>query len=204
MPSQSLRPAKGLLIGSIEDDDPVITARGPKRALQRPFRNGDPNKPAVPWNTHPKGEVPAELLHGAFSVAPEIVRGWRAADDHCLRHHGARGRGRRSGHGGSTRRSSTCAASCRSMSTTLCNLGGAGPEPLRDRPRRRRAFAGFSAARTGRRTVMENCFSGTSRRPSSAWGRLGHPPTPHAFEWEYFPGQGRACRLALKAVMEPK
>src|SRR6476620_11836554 len=48
--------AKGLLIGAIEDDDPVILFE-PKRLYNGPF-DGDPNKPAVPWNTHPKGEVP--------------------------------------------------------------------------------------------------------------------------------------------------
>ena len=48
--------AKGLLIASIEDDDPVVFFE-PKRLYNGPF-DGDPNKPAVPWSTHPKGEVP--------------------------------------------------------------------------------------------------------------------------------------------------
>src|SRR5438270_2566283 len=47
--------AKGLLISSIEDDDPVIFFE-PKRLYNGPF-DGDPNKPAVPWSAHPKGQV---------------------------------------------------------------------------------------------------------------------------------------------------
>src|SRR4029453_7649581 len=48
--------AKGLLIASIEDDDPVVFFE-PKRLYNGPF-DGDPNKPAPPWSTHPGGEVP--------------------------------------------------------------------------------------------------------------------------------------------------
>src|SRR5882757_9481991 len=54
--------AKGLLITSIGDDDPVVFFE-PKRLYNGPF-DGDPNKPAVPWSTHPKGEVP----EGYYSV----------------------------------------------------------------------------------------------------------------------------------------
>ena len=44
--------------------------------------------------------------------------------------------------------------------------------------------------------------------PSSSCASIGRvggwdTPYPHAFEWEYFPGQARVG-LALKAVMEPK
>ncbi len=47
--------AKGLLITCIEDDDPVVFFE-PKRLYNGPF-DGDPNKPAVPWSNHPKGQV---------------------------------------------------------------------------------------------------------------------------------------------------
>ena len=48
--------AKGLLISSIEGDDPVVFFE-PKRIYNGPF-DGDPHKPAVPWSAHPGGAVP--------------------------------------------------------------------------------------------------------------------------------------------------
>ena len=49
--------AKGLLIASIEDDDPVIFLE-PKRLYNGPF-SGHPDQPAVPWAKHPLSETPA-------------------------------------------------------------------------------------------------------------------------------------------------
>ena len=48
--------AKGLLIASIEDDDPVIFLE-PKRIYNGPF-DGHHDQPIVPWSTHPLGDVP--------------------------------------------------------------------------------------------------------------------------------------------------
>ena len=48
--------AKGLLIAAIEDDDPVVFFE-PKRVYNGPF-DGNPNKAAVSWSEHAKGEVP--------------------------------------------------------------------------------------------------------------------------------------------------
>src|SRR3982751_1972956 len=48
--------AKGLLIASIENDDPVIFLE-PKRLYNGPF-DGHHGKPVVPWAAHPMGEVP--------------------------------------------------------------------------------------------------------------------------------------------------
>ena len=63
--------AKGLLIASIESDDPVVFFE-PKRIYNGPF-DGDPDKPAVSWASHPKGEVP----EGHYTVPlgqAEVVR----------------------------------------------------------------------------------------------------------------------------------
>src|ERR1700743_3861199 len=48
--------AKGLLIASIEDDNPVMFFE-PKRLYNGPF-DGDTDKPATSWGAHPKGDVP--------------------------------------------------------------------------------------------------------------------------------------------------
>jgi 2-oxoisovalerate dehydrogenase E1 component beta subunit len=48
--------AKGLLIASIEDDDPVIFLE-PKRLYNGPF-DGHHERPIVPWSKHELGEVP--------------------------------------------------------------------------------------------------------------------------------------------------
>src|SRR5690242_17228027 len=63
--------AKGLLISSIEDEDPVVFFE-PKRLYNGPF-DGDPHKPAVPWSTHPKGAVPDGYYKVPLSKA-EVIR----------------------------------------------------------------------------------------------------------------------------------
>ncbi len=55
--------AKGLLIASIEDPDPVIFLE-PKRLYNGPF-DGHPDRPVTPWSKHPLGEVPT----GHYTVA---------------------------------------------------------------------------------------------------------------------------------------
>src|ERR1700754_5101525 len=63
--------AKGLLISSIEDDDPVVFFE-PKRLYNGPF-DGDPHKPAIGWTSHPKGVGPDGHSRGPIGAA-EIVR----------------------------------------------------------------------------------------------------------------------------------
>ncbi|MEL7283289.1 MAG: alpha-ketoacid dehydrogenase subunit beta [Pseudomonadota bacterium] len=50
--------AKGLLISSIEDDDPVVFLE-PKRLYNGPF-DGHHDRPVVPWKKHALGEVPED------------------------------------------------------------------------------------------------------------------------------------------------
>src|SRR5580658_2172808 len=63
--------AKGLLIASIEDDDPVIFFE-PKRLYNGPF-DGTPDKTAVGWKGHARAEVPDGHYTVPISRA-EIVR----------------------------------------------------------------------------------------------------------------------------------
>src|SRR3546814_10096429 len=50
--------AKGLLIASIEDNDPVVFFE-PKRIYNGPF-DGYYERPVTPWAKHPKAQVPEE------------------------------------------------------------------------------------------------------------------------------------------------
>ena len=104
--------AKGLLIASIENDDPVIFLE-PKRLYNGPF-DGHHDKPVVPWSAHPMGEVP----EGHYTVPLESAAVFRGrATTLTVLTYGtmvfvSRGGGAREP--ASTPRSSTCAASGRS------------------------------------------------------------------------------------------
>ena len=64
--------AKGLLMASIEDDDPVVFLE-PKRLYNGPF-DGHYDRPATSWSNHPLGEVPEghfELPLGRAAIRRE-------------------------------------------------------------------------------------------------------------------------------------
>ncbi|WP_274606730.1 alpha-ketoacid dehydrogenase subunit beta, partial [Marichromatium gracile] len=59
--------AKGLLIASIENDDPVIFLE-PKRLYNGPF-DGHHDRPVTPWSKHPQAQVP----DGYYSVPLDVA-----------------------------------------------------------------------------------------------------------------------------------
>ena len=67
--------AKGLLISSIENNDPVIFLE-PKRIYNGPF-DGHHDKPVVPWSKHDLGEVP----EGYYTVPLESAKIFRPGKD---------------------------------------------------------------------------------------------------------------------------
>jgi 2-oxoisovalerate dehydrogenase E1 component beta subunit len=67
--------AKGLLIASIECDDPVIFLE-PKRLYNGPF-DGHHDQPVVPWSRHPLGEVP----EGHYTVPLESAAVFRPGSE---------------------------------------------------------------------------------------------------------------------------
>lgn len=67
--------AKGLLIASIESNDPVIFLE-PKRLYNGPF-DGHHDKPIVPWSDHPMGKVP----EGYYRIDLESASVVRPGDD---------------------------------------------------------------------------------------------------------------------------
>jgi 2-oxoisovalerate dehydrogenase E1 component beta subunit len=183
--------AKGLLIAAIEDDDPVIYFE-PKRIYNGPF-DGDPHKPAVPWSAHPKGEVP----EGHYTVPigkAEIVR---AGGDLSIVTYGTMVH--------------VCEAAARGLgldaeiidvrtmvpldTDTICSsVARTGRCVIVHEATR---FAGFGAELSA--TIQEQCFWNLQAPILRVGG--WDTPYPHAFEWEYFPGQARVAK-ALKAVME--
>jgi len=183
--------AKGLLISAIEDDDPVIFFE-PKRLYNGPF-DGDPNKPAVPWSTHPKGDVPEGHYRVPIGRA-EVVKEGSAISviTYGTMVH-------------------VCEAAARAMNldaevidirsivpldveTVATSVKKTGRCVVAHEATR---FAGFGAELMA--TVQEECFWHLEAPIQRVTG--WDTPYPHAFEWEYFPGQARVS-AALKAAME--
>ena len=174
--------AKGLLIASIEDDDPVIFLE-PKRLYNGPF-DGHHERPIVPWSQHPLGEVPEG--HYRVPLGAAFVR--RAGNDVTVLAYGTmvyRGRDRRRRSSASTRRSSTCEPCCPSIRR---------PSSPRCRRRGRCVIvheatrtSGFGAELTA--IVQENCFYHLEAPIERVTG--WDTPYPHAQEWDYFPGPRR-------------
>jgi 2-oxoisovalerate dehydrogenase E1 component beta subunit len=183
--------AKGLLIAAVEDDDPVVFFE-PKRLYNGPF-DGDPNKPAVPWSTHPKGEVP----DGHYSVPigkAEIVR---AGSQLSIITYGTM--------------VYVCEAAAKSLgldaeivdvrslvpldTDTICSSVRKTGRCLVAHEATR--FGGFGAELSA--TIQEECFWDLEAPIERVAG--WDTPYPHAFEWEYFPGQARVA-IALKTLME--
>ena len=183
--------AKGLLIAAIEDDDPVIFLE-PKRLYNGPF-DGDPNKPAVPWSTHPKGDVP----DGHYTVPigrAEVVRSGNAVTivSYGTMVHVAEAAARSVGVDAEIiDLRSIVPLDVETLTTSVAKTGRCliAHEATR--------FAGFGAELIA--TIQERCFWSLEAPIERVTG--WDTPYPHAFEWEYFPGQARVA-AALKRVLE--
>ncbi|MGH8227185.1 MAG: alpha-ketoacid dehydrogenase subunit beta [Steroidobacteraceae bacterium] len=183
--------AKGLLVSSIEDDDPVMFFE-PKRLYNGPF-DGEWQKPAVPWSTHPKGVVP----EGHYTVPLGRAQIVRPGEDVTLLAYGTMVH----------------------VAQAAVRLAGVDAEiiDLRTLVPLDTDMMCDSVARTGRCVIVHEAtrFSGFGAELSATvqeecFWRLLAPiqrvagwdtPYPHAFEWEYFPGPERVA-AALEAVME--
>jgi len=183
--------AKGLLISSIEDDDPVIFFE-PKRLYNGPF-DGDPNRPAIGWNSHPKGDVPDGHYRVPIGSA-EIVR---AGKQISVITYGTMVH--------------VCIAAAESLGIDAEVIDIRTIVPLDEETittsvkktgrcavvHEATRFAGFGAEIVS--IVQEDCFWHLEAPITRVAG--WDTPYPHAFEWEYFPGQARVA-AALKATME--
>ena len=183
--------AKGLLLASIEDDDPVVFFE-PKRIYNGPF-DGDPEKPAVPWSTHPKGEVPA----GHYTVPigkAEIVRPGNAVTLLVY---------------GTMVHVAVAAVNLAGVDAEIIDLRTLSPLDVESIAasvsRTGRCVIAHEATRFGgfgaelMATVQEECFWHLKSPIQRVTG--WDTPYPHAFEWDYFPGPARVAG-ALRQVME--
>jgi 2-oxoisovalerate dehydrogenase E1 component beta subunit len=185
--------AKGLLIAAIEDDDPVLFLE-PKRLYNGPF-DGDPGKPAVPWSTHPKGEVPDDHYTVPIGKAA-VVRAGRdiTVISYGTMLHVAEAAVRSLGLDAEIIDVRTIVPL--DVDTLVASVGKTGRCVIAHEATR---FAGFGAELMA--TIQERCFWQLEAPMERVCG--WDTPYPHAFEWEYFPGPQRVA-AALKRVMEAR
>lgn len=183
--------AKGLLISAIEDDDPVIFFE-PKRIYNGPF-DGDPHKPAVPWSVHAKGEVPEGYYTVPLSSAA-IVRPGSAVTiiTYGTEVHVAEAAVKQAGIDAEIIDVRTLAPL--DVDTLATSVRKTGRCVIVHEATR---FSGFGAELSS--TIQEECFWDLEAPIQRVTG--WDTPYPHAFEWEYFPGQQRIA-AAVRAVME--
>ena len=184
--------AKGLLIASIENDDPVIFLE-PKRLYNGPF-DGHHDRPIVPWSKHPLGEVP----DGHYTVPLESARVFRAGNDVTVLAYGTM--------------VFVCeaAASESEVDAEIIDLRSLWPldlDTLVESVKKTRrcvvvheatGTSGFGAELVS--LIQQHCFYHLEAPIERVTGF--DTPYPHAQEWAYFPSPDRIGR-ALRRVLEP-
>ena len=183
--------AKGLLISAIESDDPVIFFE-PKRIYNGPF-DGDPDKPSQPWTTHPGGEVPEDYYKIPLGKAAVVEQGNELSIiTYGTMVHVAQAAVRKSG----------ISADIIDL-RTLVPLDIATLKQSVEKTGRcliaheASKFCGFGAELAA--TIQEECFFHLEAPIERVAG--WETPYPHAFEWDYFPGQDRVL-AGIRNVME--
>ncbi|MEL7297897.1 MAG: alpha-ketoacid dehydrogenase subunit beta [Pseudomonadota bacterium] len=183
--------AKGLLLASIESDDPVVFFE-PKRIYNGPF-DGDPNKPAVSWSSHPQGEVP----EGYYTVPLGKANVVREGNDVTIITYGTMVH---------VAEAAAAAADVdaeiidvRSLQpldvdTLVASVNKTGRCVIAHEATR---FSGYGAELSA--TIQEHCFYSLEAPIQRVTG--WDTPYPHAFEWDYFPGQKRIIN-ALEVALE--
>ncbi len=183
--------AKGLLISAIESPDPVVFFE-PKRIYHGPF-DGDPDKPALSWSNHPKGEVPEDYYTVPLSKADVVTAG----EDLTIVTYGtivhvARAAAKLAGVNAEIIDVRTLMPlDIDTIAESVCRTGRCliAHEATR--------FSGYGAELTA--SIQEACFYYLEAPIERVTG--WDTPYPHAFEWKYFPGQKRVA-AGIRKVME--
>lgn len=183
--------AKGLLIASIEDDDPVIFFE-PKRLYNGPF-DGHHDQPTLPWAKHPQGEVPADYYTVPLGKAA-IARPGNAVT--VLTY-------------GTMVHVALAAAAESGIDAEVIDLRTLIPVDIEaivaSVEKTGRCVIVHEATRTSgfgaelSALVQEHCFYHLEAPIERVTGY--DTPYPHALEWAYFPGPARVAE-ALRRVTE--
>jgi 2-oxoisovalerate dehydrogenase E1 component beta subunit len=183
--------AKGLLIASIENDDPVIFLE-PKRLYNGPF-DGHHDRPVVSWAKHPRGEVP----DGYYTVPLDKAAVFREGADLTVLTYGT------------MVWVSEAAAQETGIDAEIIDLRTLWPLDLEtvvaSVKKTGRCVVVHEATRTSgfgaelAALVQEHCFYHLEAPIERVTG--WDTPYPHAQEWAYFPGPDRVG-AAFKRAME--
>ncbi len=183
--------AKGLLISSVESDDPVVFFE-PKRIYNGPF-DGDPDKPAVSWAGHPKGDVPRGHYQVPLGSAEIVEEGSELTIiTYGTLVHVAQAAARLVGVDAEivdVRTLSPLDTTTLSESVKKTGRCLVAHEATR--------YSGFGAELVT--SVQEECFYYLEAPILRVAG--WDTPYPHAFEWQYFPGQKRIA-AGIHKLME--
>ena len=183
--------AKGLLISAIESDDPVVFFE-PKRIYNGPF-DGDPDKPAVSWASHPKGEVP----EGHYTVSLDTAEIVKAGEELTIVTYGTMvhvAKAAAEEVGVDAEIIDVRSISPLDVETLTTSVNNTGRCLVVHEATR---FAGYGAELTAR--IQKDCFYNLE----APIGRIAgwDTPYPHAFEWQYFPGKKRVAN-GIRKMME--
>ncbi len=183
--------AKGLLISAVESDDPVLFFE-PKRLYNGPF-DGDPDKPAVSWASHPKGEVP----DGHYTVTLDKAEVVTSGEELTIVTYGT------------LVHVAKAAADAVGVDAEIIDVRSLAPldvKTLSDSVNKTgRCLIAHEATRFGGyggelvAQIQKECFYSLQ----APIGRVAgwDTPYPHAFEWQYFPGKKRLIN-AIHKMME--
>jgi 2-oxoisovalerate dehydrogenase E1 component beta subunit len=183
--------AKGLLLASIEDDDPVIFFE-PKRIYNGPF-DGHHDRPLTPWSKHELGEVPDDY----YTLPLGKARIARAGEKVTVIAYGTMVH--------------VCLAAAEEtgVDAEVIDLRSLLPLDLdtlvESVKKTGRCVVVHEATKTcgyGAELVsliQEHCFYNLEAPIERVTG--WDTPYPHAYEWDYFPGPKRVG-LALRKVLE--
>lgn len=182
--------AKGLLLASIEDDDPVVFLE-PKRLYNGPF-DGRYDQPVETWKGHPLAEVPEG--HYTVPLGKAAIR--REGKDCTVLAYGTMVHVAMQGIIESGVDAELIDLRCivpLDIETITASVAKTGRCVILHEASR---FSGFGAELSA--LVQERCFWALKSPIARVAG--WDTPYPHAFEWDYFPGPARLAAALIRAM----